>query len=212
MFIPIYVKKGKLNMNKSRKKQEFDFKKNLIINAAKTIFFDKGFETSTIDDIAKEAGYSKGSIYSYFKSKNEICFSIVNTYFKNILDFIQVISNEDLDGLSKLKKIKEKFINDYAGSSDFCTIFDSFRYHKSQCMQVEEEILRNLEYNKTINSLFYNIINEGIEDKSIKECIDSKKLANALWNVENSFISELRSIDQNSYDYVFDLILESIKK
>jgi len=81
-------------MDKTRKQQEYDFKRNLIIDAAKIIFFDKGFESSTIDDIAKEAGYSKGSIYSYFKSKNEICFSLVNNYYYKIVNIMSKISLE----------------------------------------------------------------------------------------------------------------------
>ena len=93
-------------MNIKRKKQEYYFKRNLILEAAKKIFFEKGFDLATIDDIATKANYSKGSIYSYFKSKNEICFSIVNGYYKDILELFRGINELNISGLKKLIKIK----------------------------------------------------------------------------------------------------------
>jgi AcrR family transcriptional regulator len=46
--------------------------KNRIINAAYIIFNSKGYHNSTMDDIAQVVGVSKASLYSYFKSKEEI--------------------------------------------------------------------------------------------------------------------------------------------
>jgi AcrR family transcriptional regulator len=43
-----------------------------IMSAAKKVFVDKGFQATTIADIAKEAGLSYGSVYWYFKSKDEL--------------------------------------------------------------------------------------------------------------------------------------------
>ena len=199
-------------INKNRKQQEIDFKRNLITDAAKVVFFAKGFENATMEDVAKEAGYSKGAIYSYFDSKNEICYSIVNGYFYKISKFIKKIAQGDGSGLVKLIEIKDKFISDFTSKEDFCKIFESFRYHQNQCTQVEKQIIKNNIYNKTINGFFEDIIVEGMNDGSFKKSIDSKKLATAFWNMESSFISELRSIKTNSYDYIFDLIIESIKK
>jgi len=46
--------------------------KNRIINAAYIIFNSKGYHNSTMEDIAHVVGVSKASLYSYFKSKEEI--------------------------------------------------------------------------------------------------------------------------------------------
>jgi AcrR family transcriptional regulator len=198
-------------MNIKRKKQEYYFKRNLILEAAKKIFFEKGFDLATIDDIATKANYSKGSIYSYFKSKNEICFSIVNGYYKDILELFRGINELNISGLKKLIKIKEQFVKTYAESVDFCKIYDSFNHHKNQCMEAEKEIFKNKVYNNEIKEILLQIIVDGIEDKSIKDSVDPEKLANALWNDGISFIAELRNIDKNSYNYLYDLIIDSIK-
>ena len=198
-------------MRNDRKQKEYDFKRNLIIDAAREIFFEKGFDNSTMADIAKKAGYSKGSIYSYFNSKNEICFHIFNAHFEKIITRIKTITNSDLNGLAKLKKIKKVFVNEFLKKSNFSKIIDSFKHHRNQCLQTTKEIEKNSSLTSEINSCFNDVINAGIKDKSIKANTDSEKLANALWNEENGFFTELKADDRNNYLYLFDLIIDSIK-
>ena len=78
-------------------------------------------------------------------------------------------------------------------------------------MEAKEEILKNESFNSEIYQILYEMILEGIEDGSIKKSIDAEKLAKAFWNDENSFIAEFRYIGKNSYDYLYNLIIESIK-
>jgi len=210
LFLSKHIFRGCKVMNRSKRQKEFDFKRSLIIEAAKKIFFEKGFEAATIDDIAKEADYSKGSIYSYFNSKNEICFSIINPYFENILTKIKDITQSDKAGIEKLISIKEQFINDFSDDANFCSMFDSFRYHRGECSQLRDEMSKNESINEEINQCFESIIQEGKRDKTIKESVDSQKLANAFWNSESSFVAELRHMESNSYDYIFNLIIQSI--
>jgi AcrR family transcriptional regulator len=46
--------------------------KTKIIKAARTVFAKKGYHDSTMDDVAKEIGVSKGALYSYFTSKEDL--------------------------------------------------------------------------------------------------------------------------------------------
>ncbi|HUN53925.1 MAG TPA: TetR/AcrR family transcriptional regulator [Smithella sp.] len=54
------------------KKQEWDSRKNLIMDAAQRVFAGKTFDKVNMRDIAKEAGISAGSIYTYFKNQEEL--------------------------------------------------------------------------------------------------------------------------------------------
>jgi AcrR family transcriptional regulator len=57
-----------------------DTRREQILDAAVKLFITQGYENSSVDEIAKEAGLSKGSIYWYFKSKLEILFEITDRY------------------------------------------------------------------------------------------------------------------------------------
>lgn len=55
-------------------------KRELILEAAARVFGEKGFHQATVEEIAKEAGVGKGTIYQYFDSKDEI-FSQLHQWF-----------------------------------------------------------------------------------------------------------------------------------
>ncbi len=53
-------------------------RKNQILEAATTVFAEKGFQRATIKDIAKVAGIADGTIYNYFQNKNAILFGLMD--------------------------------------------------------------------------------------------------------------------------------------
>ena len=55
-----------------RRKREKEGRKKAILRAARKLFFEKGLQSITVENIAKEAELSKGAVYLYFKGKEEI--------------------------------------------------------------------------------------------------------------------------------------------
>ncbi|MBN1452835.1 MAG: TetR/AcrR family transcriptional regulator [Anaerolineales bacterium] len=62
------------NVSEERKAQ--------IINAAEDVFTKKGFDEARMDDIAEETGLSKGTLYLYFKSKDDLIIAILDRIFQ----------------------------------------------------------------------------------------------------------------------------------
>ena len=54
------------------KRKERDDLKNQIMEAAWELFLEKGYENTTVNDIIKKAGTSKGGVYYYFKANEEL--------------------------------------------------------------------------------------------------------------------------------------------
>ena len=70
-----------------------------ILQSAVTIFSKNGFDKSRMEDISLEAGISKGTLYLYFKSKDELFFAICENNIKKLkeqLDFLLAQKKEDL--------------------------------------------------------------------------------------------------------------------
>jgi AcrR family transcriptional regulator len=61
---------------KERKERERETRRQQIMIAAKRVFTEKDYEKSTMEDIAKEAELSPGTLYLYFKSKDELYASL----------------------------------------------------------------------------------------------------------------------------------------
>lgn len=72
-------------------------RKSQILNAAEDVFTKKGFDEARMDDIAEETGLSKGSLYNYFKSKDDLIIAILDRIFQH--EF-KVFESLDLTSMS----------------------------------------------------------------------------------------------------------------
>ena len=69
------------------KKVDKKEKKEMILDAACKVFADKGFNAALVDDIAKKAGIGKGTVYEYFRSKEDLFFESLTWFFTNLTNF-----------------------------------------------------------------------------------------------------------------------------
>ncbi len=85
--------------------------KKRIIDAAHKLFYKNGYHNSTMSDVAKEVGVSKGSLYSYFKSKeellqttNQISNETFNSYFylESSLEPLEEIYNDIIKSIGSI--------------------------------------------------------------------------------------------------------------
>ncbi|MBT3338133.1 MAG: TetR/AcrR family transcriptional regulator [Anaerolineae bacterium] len=97
----------KPNVSEERKEQ--------ITEAATTIFSQKGFDKARMDDIAKEANLSKGTLYLYFKSKDAIIEHLLNRLFEREMADLQLLKEDPRPASEKLTIFTEKIISDIHG-------------------------------------------------------------------------------------------------
>ncbi len=79
--------------------------KERILMAAREIFGQKGFYETKMDDIAKEAGIAKGTLYLYFKSKEELYECLIKTGLNYIQEKVSEIVNSSKPFLDKLQDL-----------------------------------------------------------------------------------------------------------
>lgn len=82
-------------MNKKERLSEFN--RNNILTTAKRLFLEKGISQTTMDDIAREADYSKSTVYVYFKGKDEIYNYIILEYIELLKKYIKEALNKSTD-------------------------------------------------------------------------------------------------------------------
>ena len=71
-------------------------RKDQIIDAASEVFTEKGFQKARMDDIAEKSGLSKGALYWYFKSKDDIVIGIFDRIFsREARDLETLVSSAD---------------------------------------------------------------------------------------------------------------------
>ena len=71
-----------------RKREPRSVHRDNIASAASVLFMEKGIAATSMDDIAKAAGYSKATLYVYFENKEEIVGILVLNSMKKLYDYI----------------------------------------------------------------------------------------------------------------------------
>ena len=150
---------------RERKEREKERRRQQIMVAAKKVFTDKGFSKATMDDIANEAELSPGTIYLYFKNKEELYASLS----LRILQYLQirvehVLNTPDLTPEQKLDAMMNAMYDVY--EFDPLVIINMFHLQSSETLKnLSPELLaeiKNLSA-KSIEGLA-TIFEEGIKE------------------------------------------------
>lgn len=80
--------------------------KNKILETAAEMFLNLGFKSVTMDDIAKEIGVSKKTIYTHFKNKTSLVEEVTNSMFCVISEGIGLIHEQQKNPIKELYEVK----------------------------------------------------------------------------------------------------------
>jgi AcrR family transcriptional regulator len=94
-------------------------KEKVIIKSGMKLFAQKGFSSTSIQEIATESNISKGAFYLHFKSKDELLLSILEYIFETIESSRLVFENQDLSPREKFIKQITAFFKTFIGHKEF---------------------------------------------------------------------------------------------
>ncbi len=154
-------------------------RRELILDHALTTFAEKGFEKTTVDDIAKSAGISKGGVYVHFRSKDEIFFGIARRVTEFRLALME--SLKEVDSFEKrLIKYLQTILGSYLKKENSRRIRFSFEFwvkSRLSCSEADDEKRRfNDERFISVFTDFENLLKAGVKAGEFKKNLDTKSL------------------------------------
>lgn len=87
--------------------------RNSILAAAKTLFYQKGYNNASIRDIARNSGITVGNVYRYFPNKESVLEGIVSPVYEKIMDYIAISERYIKAGENKTFEDFRNEINHY---------------------------------------------------------------------------------------------------
>lgn len=160
----------------SRREREKQQRRNDIIKAAENVFFAKGYDNVTMDEIANKAEVNKALLYYYFKNK-EALFSAVNLCGVQILHKIYVkCFNLDTDGYNKVKAMIQGLFDFSKEHPDYFRIYCYAGTERFQ-MSDEEDAQEIVDLRTGMWRLMVEAIMEGIEDGTIRNDLDPVEMS-----------------------------------
>jgi len=191
--------------------------------SARELFFTKGFTPATMDEIASKAELSKGALYLYFSSKEDLYVTVLHEGLKILFDRIEAVFQLDLPPDQLIRRFGEVRYRYYLDYREYYRIF-FFRQHRD--VDVARQLLshrlvqENLEKGMHNFQRFIGVIQRGI-DQGIFAPMDPRKAAVAFWGAINGVLffyeeelsRELIGIDvEESVYYTIDLFIDALKK
>ena len=174
---------------KKKRKKGKENRKNAILKAARRLFFDRGFKTVTVDNIAAKAEVSKGSIYLCFESKEEIYAQILISDNIELYERIKNFSRTEASATQLLLEFARIYVDYFLNNNELFRILMTFMMQTSQMNLVEkqkDELIRSTNQNIKIIS---EIIQKGIDAGEFSPIGDIRQTQNGIWGMLNGIIS-----------------------
>lgn len=181
-----------------RKKEPRSVHRENIVCAASLLFMEKGIAATSMDDIAKAAGYSKATLYVYFENKKEIVSILVLSSMKRLHDYIsgaleqQEATKARYDGICRgLVQYQEEF------PFYFKMVLDNINVDFESHDHLEEE-RETYQIGEEINEKIKHFLLSGMEKGDLRKDLEIMPAIFNFWGM----LSGIIQLAANKEEYI----------
>jgi len=164
---------------------DYKAKRDEIVLLAAKLFKDKGFKATTLNDIAKQAGVERASIYYYVASKEELIQEVVGGILDaNTEAAARVVKKKSLDPKEKLRKLAEILMLSYEQNYPHMYVYIQEQMHDiayAKTPWAKQMVRQTRRFEKIVMTL----LEEGVELGVFRSEISPRLAANALFGMFN---------------------------
>lgn len=159
---------------KEREKQE---RRAAIIEAAVTVFSERGYQEATMEEIAAKAELSKGTLYLYFKSKSELMFAIWGLLVDRMNSFIELKRGERKTGRERLLIFRDAFLDFYQRDPKLMALMLAASSQMKELLEKHPEEVDRMMQEKEgpLFAAFQEAFADGVSDGSIRNIREANK-------------------------------------
>ena len=171
-----------------RRWREKEQRRNTIMDAAERVFFAKGADNATMDEVAESAELSKGLLYHYFKNKHDLCHAIVHRGLRVLKQFFERAIRNHERGIEQVRAIGEGYIQFSREYPNYFNLMAWFEAERSENDDPESFQLACEEEGGQVLELVAQAVQNGIDDGSIRADLDPMVTAMILWGQTHGLI------------------------
>ncbi len=160
-----------------RKEREKEQRRNEIVDAAEKVFFSKGVAVATMDEIASTAELSKGTLYLYFKNKEDLHFAICVRGLTLLKEKLTSVVEPQFSVLENLVRVGMAFVKFAREHTDYFKVMSHFEGKSEEDMSCMHEHSEK----DDVMQFLVQLISRGISDGTIRKEIDPAITAHVLW-------------------------------
>lgn len=165
--------------------QEKSDKREQLINAAEELFAEKGFDGTSVRDIAQKADVNLAMISYYFGSKEKLLLVLIEQRFSSSAELLEeMVKNKELSSWEKIEKVIEYYVEKILNGRKFHAIINQ-EYNTDRSREIIDLITSIKMKNY---SLINQIIEEGVQKGEFRK-IDTEMTMASMMGTINSAIN-----------------------
>ena len=165
-----------------RKEREKEQRKEEILDAAQKVFFEKGLAIATMDEIAEVAELSKGTLYLYYKSKEDLYLAVLMRGMEKLHAEFERIGLSNISTVEKIVKLEATYIDSFYKQRKFfrmTNFLQSPHFHK----QVSDEMKQICDADgQKVWNIIDSILQRGLEEGVLRPDFNPIELGVILWS------------------------------
>ena len=194
-------------INKRRREND---KYQRILEAAIKVFAEQGFFQSTIAQIAKEAGVADGTIYLYFKNKDDILVQFFNYKAKQVFDGFREEVNRAENAVDKLRNLVRRHLAEFQRDRNMAILYQLETHQSSRLAEEQIKEMSNM-YLDIVAEIMEQGQQEGLIRKNLYLSLVKRFILGAVDEVINTWIHSGGEYDLVSMaDPLVDLFIEGV--
>ena len=205
----------------TRTQRTITFNRRNILDAADKLFCKNGVEKTTMEQLSAEAGYSKPTLYGYFKDKDEVYFALVLEFMEKIV----VKVDKAIDQKTAFSDTFTKICQDvFRLATRYPLYFEGLigtinvNIKADDTPQIYKDIYR---LGEVLNEKLLNILGQGIDEGIINVTLDKSAILLFVWgsvagiirmiNHKNDYLKMLQLNEKDFSAFCFERLLCACK-
>jgi AcrR family transcriptional regulator len=171
-----------MNNKENREQIIRETKSGIILDAARKVFYEKGFHEARLDDIAAEAGFSKASLYTYYNDKESIFLSLANREFDQLITATNecIVSEESVfTTLEKMLRVGFTFFGSHFAYFNTAMNFKAMpSEHIPEISMCHRDLITQFKSRfEAISNVYINFVASGQASGEVRNDMDKAVLA-----------------------------------
>jgi TetR/AcrR family transcriptional regulator len=171
-----------------RKEREKEHRKEEILDAAQKVFFERGLTTATMDEIADTAELSKGTLYLYYSSKEDLYLAVMMRGMQALHETYEQITNSNASIVEKIIRYNDSYVEFFHSNRKFFRMFPFLQnpqFHK----QVSEEMKESCgTKNQKMWKMVIDLLKQGMEEGILREDLNPVEVGIILWSSSTALL------------------------
>ncbi|MDQ1354842.1 MAG: TetR/AcrR family transcriptional regulator, acrAB operon repressor [Acidobacteriota bacterium] len=200
-----------------RTKEDAALTRQMVLDAALKVFSRKGFSQATLEEVAREAGLTRGAIYWHFKNKNEMFGAVLEVLYERSRERVIKVLQSGQSPLLKIRQLIGEFLRIISNEDEFRIIeefhmleFQKTKEVKELCKQHQEKMTQ---MRAEIQALIIEGIASGDFDNRLDPTITTWALISYLAGMKTAWLSGIGEISiRENAEKLVDIFINGIVK